>query len=473
MLGPESFVLRDFECGRGRRRSPADREPRGRPAPRPGPGALLAPPRAHAGTCCGRARTRVTAGEGPPPPSRPPRTGGSRATRPSSCPPRTLEPTHGDPADPNLTVSGSRPARSQDGRGRPDREWIVTNGLGGYASGTVCGVPTRRYHGLLIAALPAPLGRTMMLNQLNERLGLPDGTTRPLGGRGARRPARAEPAAGRPRRVPPRGRPAGLAVRGRRGRAGEAPAAAAPPEHGLRHLPAASAAAGPAVRLELRPLGPLPLARRAGRRPHPARTGSPPGATATRSRAGDIPPLRLTAARGRDPAFTLDAAQTTELPYRLEAQRGYESTGDMWSPGYFRVELTPGRAGRRWSPRPSRGRRSQRLEPPTGRAARPSGTPPIRGCIRRPRPARRRPVAAELVLAADQFLITPGRPRRGHRPRPRRRRGGPHRDRRLPLVHRLGPRHDDQPRRADPHHRPRTTRPATSSARSPTTSATA
>ena len=33
------------------------------------------------------------------------------------------------------------------------REWLVTNGLGGYASGTLCGVPTRRYHGLLIAAL--------------------------------------------------------------------------------------------------------------------------------------------------------------------------------------------------------------------------------------------------------------------------------------------------------------------------------
>ena len=38
------------------------------------------------------------------------------------------------------------------------REWLVTNGLGGYASGTVLGVTTRRYHGILIAAMPAPLG---------------------------------------------------------------------------------------------------------------------------------------------------------------------------------------------------------------------------------------------------------------------------------------------------------------------------
>ena len=37
------------------------------------------------------------------------------------------------------------------------REWLVTNGLGGYASGTISGVATHRFHGLLIAALPSPL----------------------------------------------------------------------------------------------------------------------------------------------------------------------------------------------------------------------------------------------------------------------------------------------------------------------------
>ena len=53
------------------------------------------------------------------------------------------------------------------------REWLVTNGLGGYASGTVSTLITRRYHGLLIAALPAPLGRMNMLSHLYERLGRP------------------------------------------------------------------------------------------------------------------------------------------------------------------------------------------------------------------------------------------------------------------------------------------------------------
>ncbi|GMQ78927.1 MAG: hypothetical protein BMS9Abin02_1475 [Anaerolineae bacterium] len=48
------------------------------------------------------------------------------------------------------------------------REWLVTNGLGGYAMGTVPGLLTRRYHGLLIAALHPPLGRTLLLTKIDE-----------------------------------------------------------------------------------------------------------------------------------------------------------------------------------------------------------------------------------------------------------------------------------------------------------------
>jgi glycogen debranching enzyme len=43
------------------------------------------------------------------------------------------------------------------------REWLVANGLGGYASATITGAITRRYHGFLIAAQPAPLGRMVVL----------------------------------------------------------------------------------------------------------------------------------------------------------------------------------------------------------------------------------------------------------------------------------------------------------------------
>ena len=52
---------------------------------------------------------------------------------------------------------------------RPDtREWLTTNGLGGYASGTACGANTRRYHGLLVAALEPPGQRTVLLSRLDE-----------------------------------------------------------------------------------------------------------------------------------------------------------------------------------------------------------------------------------------------------------------------------------------------------------------
>jgi len=48
------------------------------------------------------------------------------------------------------------------------REWLVTNGIGGYASGTVAGTLTRRYHGLLVAALQPPLGRTQLVALFDE-----------------------------------------------------------------------------------------------------------------------------------------------------------------------------------------------------------------------------------------------------------------------------------------------------------------
>ena len=49
-------------------------------------------------------------------------------------------------------------------------EWIVTNGLGGYASGTVSGMTTRSYHGLLVAAVKPPTERILMVNGIHETL---------------------------------------------------------------------------------------------------------------------------------------------------------------------------------------------------------------------------------------------------------------------------------------------------------------
>src|SRR5713101_9249618 len=73
-----------------------------------------------------------------------------------------------DPQDPDALVT---------------REWLITNGFGGYASGTVAGVITRRYHGLLIAGLAAPHGRTVMLSHVAEQLRLSGDRRTEIGGR--------------------------------------------------------------------------------------------------------------------------------------------------------------------------------------------------------------------------------------------------------------------------------------------------
>ncbi|MFY9559857.1 MAG: amylo-alpha-1,6-glucosidase [Terriglobales bacterium] len=56
------------------------------------------------------------------------------------------------------------------------REWLETNGLGGFASSTIIGLNTRRYHGLLVAATKPPVGRLVLLSKLEETL-LIDGPT--------------------------------------------------------------------------------------------------------------------------------------------------------------------------------------------------------------------------------------------------------------------------------------------------------
>ena len=50
------------------------------------------------------------------------------------------------------------------------REWLETNGLGGFASSTITGMNTRRYHGLLVAATRPPVGRMVLLSKMEETL---------------------------------------------------------------------------------------------------------------------------------------------------------------------------------------------------------------------------------------------------------------------------------------------------------------
>ncbi|MCU1311620.1 MAG: putative glycogen debranching enzyme [Candidatus Angelobacter sp.] len=55
-----------------------------------------------------------------------------------------------------------------------EREWLETNGLGGFASSTITGLNTRRYHGLLVAATQPPVGRSVLLSKLEEVLTIGD-----------------------------------------------------------------------------------------------------------------------------------------------------------------------------------------------------------------------------------------------------------------------------------------------------------
>ena len=61
-----------------------------------------------------------------------------------------------------------------------EREWLETNGIGGFASSTIIGVNTRRYHGLLVAAMEPPAGRIVLLSKVEETL-IVDGKHHDLG----------------------------------------------------------------------------------------------------------------------------------------------------------------------------------------------------------------------------------------------------------------------------------------------------
>jgi predicted glycogen debranching enzyme len=281
------------------------------------------------------------------------------------------------------------------------REWLVTNGLGGYASGTVAGAITRRYHALLIAALPAPLGRVVMLNYLSERLRFDDRTVIWLGmhyqsGRlaqieGAQHLVEFRLEAGMP------------VWRYQIGSTVIERALVLPHRQNTVHVRYTMLSASPRVRLGLRPLLDF--------RPHDSPVDHSTQMEYRVSAAGrrievcgpnELPALRLDAF-GADSAFTLDSRSISDVRYEIEQQRGYEHQGPLWSPGYFRAELSHDSpvslvgSVESWdvinavnpdqSWHAERERRSRLLS--------------------RAQVAPKQEMAAELMLAADQFIITP------------------------------------------------------------------
>ncbi len=278
-------------------------------------------------------------------------------------------------------------------------EWLVTNGLGGYAAGTVSGAVTRRYHGLLIAAFPNQLGRVMMLNGLSERLRLPNRRVVYTG---------AEELAG----ITPE---AGLTLTEFRLEAGLPvwryevdgfvleKRIILPYRQNTVHITYLLLAGKGKLRLGLRP--------EIHFRSHDALVSERRSTHYKLSvyedqfeiaAAADLPVLRLIV-HGPSTAFTFDRKETSLIPYRTERHRGYEWQGSLWSPGYFRCDLVEGdlttlvASTEEW-------RKIRVLSPEeTFRAEMDRRKLLLQATLP---PARTGP-AAELVLAADQFIITP------------------------------------------------------------------
>ncbi len=267
------------------------------------------------------------------------------------------------------------------------REWLVTNGLGGFASGTVDGAPTRRYHGLLIAALAAPLGRMVMLARLDSRMRLPDGGWTALDG-ATLSGFRLEDG------LPVWRYAAGDAVVERR-------LWMAHGQNTCFITYRLVEGTGP-LRLSLRPaLHVRPL-----EAPVSTPLHEPYTLTLTEDRhtftAPGLPPLRMRLA-GERALFTTDRQRLTGLPYPMEAARGYASVGDLWSPGEFRATLTEQSAAvlvattEAW----------EMAEALTAAEALAAEQARRRRLVLAAPAGLQNGPAAELVVAADQFLITP------------------------------------------------------------------
>jgi len=291
------------------------------------------------------------------------------------------------------------------------REWLVTNGLGGYASGTIAGVATRRYHGLLVAALPNPLGRTMMFNHLSEQLRLPNdklvrlGAARPDGRRDDGTPE--SNLFGAEHLIEFRlehGLPVWTFDLG--GFVLEKRVLLAHMQNTV-HVTYRLLAGEGSLRLSLRPAVHF--------RSHDAPVSQALGEPYTLTLVADrfelsatppLPPLRMRTV-GQNQRYVFEHERHPHVTYRTEEARGYQSHGELWSHGHFKVvvdrdhpatlvastepwetliALRPPQAERYEGDRRQRLVHIADLPPEDERAVR---------------------TASELVLAADQFMIAP------------------------------------------------------------------
>jgi predicted glycogen debranching enzyme len=282
-----------------------------------------------------------------------------------------------------------------------DDEWLVTNGLGGYSSGTLLGVPTRRYHGLLVASLPAPMGRTLMVGELLETILAADGAKHTLGRLVHPEDRGDELDCGRLREFRLElGLPVwiydldGIVLEKR---------VLMPHKMNTVLVVYRLLAGNEPLALELTLLTPF--------RPHGAPVGGGPtdpvGVRTVDDRWEIIGPAPLPALKlsisGSITALRLQAQRFQAVFYREEEGRGYDCVGDLHSPASFVVQVSPDRpvvvlaSTEEWSALTAL-QPDQALDAEAERRRR-----LLTACG----PAAHDDVAAELVLAADQFLMTP------------------------------------------------------------------
>jgi predicted glycogen debranching enzyme len=283
----------------------------------------------------------------------------------------------------------------------PRREWLVTNGLGGYASGTVAGVLTRRYHGMLIASLPAPLGRMVLLNHLLERVRLPGRGVIWLGDEDE---VAGPNAADRTEHLAEFRLELGLPVWLYRVDGFTIEKRVLMP-HGQNtvHVTYRVREGTGVVRFNLRPS--------VHYRGYEASVDESAPQTYTIAARGeqyelsagdDLPILRMRLL-GTRAALTLDEKGASGVPYVMEETRGYQWQGSLWSPGYFRADAAVGEAvsliasAEPWdtvmamSPQEAADAENERRR----RLLAVAHVPPDDG------------FAGDLTLAADQFIIRP------------------------------------------------------------------
>jgi len=281
---------------------------------------------------------------------------------------------------------------SRDDNPTPEarREWLVTNGLGGFASATISGEITRRYHGFLIAALPAPQGRVVMLNDLDVAVGRSDGSLASL--RDSGRFVDFTLTMGLPSW---RYEIDGMTIE---------KSVLMPARHNITYIGFRLIDGARAIRLFLRPA--VNFRRIEAAVSEPLASGYALTANGRHyeiAAGAGLPVLRLMISGCDATSFTADGGSRHECDFVTEEQRGYDARGSLWSPGYFTVELQPDSiatliaATEPWHT-------VEALHP---EYAREFETERRRRLIAMAPPSAREGLAAELVLAADTFVITP------------------------------------------------------------------